>query len=100
MSVNIILYDDLSMERVRNKICNYFWKRDWKDMAEDVLCFKDIYIIFQERMITVNFEDDNWKIQECLDAVLKDEQVAVNYGNKIQYSKAYTKNASLVINFC
>ena len=100
MSVNIILYDNFSVDRVKNRIWNYFGKVDIEDGTKDIFYFNDVHIIFQKRMIIINSMENNWKIQECLDYILENEQVTINYGSRMEYSKAYNKKSPLTINFC
>lgn len=99
MSVNIILYEESSVERVRNRIYNYFQEVYIEDKKKNILYTNDIYIIFQKRIITINSMDNNRKVQECLDCILEDEQVTVNYGSRMEYSNAYKRNAPLIVNF-
>lgn len=97
MTVSIIVYDKSTMDRVKQRIHECFAIEDNYSVDTNILWLSDMYIKFQERIITINLYKKNAGLDECLDMILENEHVMIKYNDRIEYHKSFSHNPKLLI---
>lgn len=101
MRISILTYDISAIDRIKANTYKFFFKNDEVKEIGDIIWIKDISIEFQNRLIVLNLPLE-WsgvdiQIEKYLDTVLKNEEVTINDGKKLEYNMQYGKSPKLLV---
>lgn len=103
MKVNVVLYSDDAVERVKQRIYASVEKDDNARLYDNIIWVNNMYIEFVGRMLIINIfrkrKEREWTIEKYLQNILCEEEASVNYDNRSEYSKNYSNRPRLIINY-
>lgn len=103
MKVNVVLYSDDAVERVKQRIYASLEKDDNARFYDNIIWGDNMYIEFVGRMLIINIfrmrKEREWTIGKYLQNILREEEASVNYDNRSEYSENYSNRPRLIINY-